>query len=306
MPPLGHFLTRLSLQIVGSEHVGARLPAILGYWWMSLSIYFVVRRYTSPAHSAIALLLPTSTLAYSYAYEARPYGLVLGLGATTLLCWQHACEDRHRLVWITGLGASLAAAIGSHWYAVLLLVPLGLGELVRVHTRRSPDPALWGAVGLGCTVPLLAFYPMLKHAQTFRGAMASGSWFGAEAIGMAYLGLLANSSVVLLALLVAIAWFGWPQRKCAIEEDAPASGLDPEPPMVAAVVGLLLIPVCAAVMATVLTGVFGPRYLILTVIGFGIAIGLTTARLSRAFNRGGLDICPPDNRKRCCSTLQLL
>jgi hypothetical protein len=44
------------------------------------------------------MLFPLITNAYPYAYEARPYGLLLGFCGLSLLCWQSAAEGQSRLL----------------------------------------------------------------------------------------------------------------------------------------------------------------------------------------------------------------
>jgi hypothetical protein len=282
LPPMGHYTTRVAIQLLGDSHVAIRLPAILGYWLMSVCIYLFVRAYTPVTYAGVAMLTPLSTMAYGgegvgpYAYFARPYGLMLGFGAAVLLCWQRACEGRYRLWWLIGLALSLAAALASHWYAVLVLIPLGLGELVRLRARRRPDGPMWAALALGMA-SLLAFLPMIRNARTYQPVMSKGV-VGVTAVVDAYQALLNGTSPLFLAILLILAWLASGSSNAGRDNRRAGNSRIPSE-VLAALVGLLLTPVSGAILASAITGVYSPRYMLLAVIGIAIGVGLATQRL---------------------------
>ena len=140
-PPLGHLLTRASILGFGEGHVAYRLPAILAFWLSLCGIYAFVRRRASAAAAWSAALLPLATTASTYAYEARPYALLICFTAGALLSWQRIAEGSRRPLWCGLLALSLAGAISSHWFGSLVLLPLGAGELVRMlRTKRHGPP----------------------------------------------------------------------------------------------------------------------------------------------------------------------
>ncbi len=130
-PPSFYFLTHTVFSGFGISHLTLRLPAMLGFWLMLLCLYAIVARRTSPIYGLAAMLFPLLTWIVRYATEARGYGLVLGFGSLALLCWLCASDGRRRACALPGLWLSLMLAVGSHYYAILLLLPLGVGELVR-------------------------------------------------------------------------------------------------------------------------------------------------------------------------------
>lgn len=277
LPPLGFYATRLSIQLFGEVHIAARLPAILGFWSMCVGVFLFVRRYASTAFAGVAMLSPLSTMAYSYAYEARPYGLMMGFGTVVLLCWQRVCEGRHRIWWQLGMATSLAAALASHWYAILILIPLGLGEAVRVFCRRRPDYSTWAALALGLA-SLGAYLPLIRHARTFRTEMAGGI-VGPLAVFATYQQLLQGGVLLFLALLLVLAWLA-PKSLAGVANDQTPDLLRIPVEVMAAIVGFLLLPVFGAILATFVTGAFNTRYLLLAETGFAIGIGLATHRLA--------------------------
>src|SRR5215813_14471705 len=103
LPPTFHILARLCMKLFGVNPLALRLPEILGVGVMSLCLFVVVSRRSSAAYGLIAMLLPLVTHVFYYATEARPYGLVLGCAALSLLCWQSAADDRRRVLSVVGL-----------------------------------------------------------------------------------------------------------------------------------------------------------------------------------------------------------
>jgi hypothetical protein len=69
----------------GPSEIVMRLIAIVPYWLATLVLYFTVARRTAPVYGFIAMLFPSVTGAFNYAFEARPYGLVPPHGATGVI-----------------------------------------------------------------------------------------------------------------------------------------------------------------------------------------------------------------------------
>jgi hypothetical protein len=131
---------------------------------------FVARR-TNAVYGLMAMLLPSLTVAYYYASEARGYAFVLAFGAIALVCWQLAAEGVRRRIALVGLAVALALATSSHYYAILLLVPLALGELTRTLAGRRVDPAVWVAFCFAL-LPFAAFIQLVRASHGY----AAGFW----------------------------------------------------------------------------------------------------------------------------------
>lgn len=134
-PPSFYYLTHLSTTVFGSSHITVRLPAILGFWLLCICLYEIVRDLTTPAWAAVAMFFPLATEFYNYASEARGYGLMAGFAALAVLSWLRLAEHRQRTVYVPLLAVALVAAVASHYYAVLIVIPLALGELVKTATQ---------------------------------------------------------------------------------------------------------------------------------------------------------------------------
>src|SRR5262245_37315366 len=157
-PPLFYLITHASLSLFGESELALRFPAIVGFWLFCVSIYIFARQRISVPYSFAAMVFPLATGAYLYAYEARGYALVLAFTGTSLVCWQATANAARRKYASAGLALSLFAAVGSHYYALLLLPPLILGELIRTYSQRRLNIAVWLAFS-AAFIPLIASWP---------------------------------------------------------------------------------------------------------------------------------------------------
>jgi hypothetical protein len=149
-PPAVHLLTRAAAYLPGNELVSARLPAMIGVWIMCLCLYVLVARRLAWPYAASAMLIPMLTPIYDYAFEARSYGIALGLAGLSLVCWQAASENNHRRLALPGLAACSALILLTHYYYLTVTVVIGLAELVRAFQRRRLDWPVLAA--LACSV----------------------------------------------------------------------------------------------------------------------------------------------------------
>lgn len=286
LPPFFYVVTRASIALFGINNLALRLPEMLGFWVMSLSLFVFVARRATNFYGLIAALFPLVTGAYAYASEARPYGLVLGFGALALLCWQSAsasasasasvsATNRFRQLSIICLALSLAAALSSHYYGIFVILPLALGEAVRTLTRRRVDAPLWGAFGLAVT-PLFLHLPLIRQARAYSGAFwAPPLWLG---IPDFYYNLLASAVLPLIAMLFLAGIYATLVRPVAPAPDQSA-GFSPPIHEVAAAVGFVLIPVVCVILGKFVTGAFTDRYALPAVIGFSILLAFVAAKL---------------------------
>jgi Dolichyl-phosphate-mannose-protein mannosyltransferase len=270
-PPLIHLITRADFALLGTSPLSVRLPEMLGFLVMCVCLFHFVSKRSSAFYGFIAMLFPLMTHAFVYVFFARAYALVLGFSALALLCWDWAIENRHRMLALVGLWASLAAGVSSHYYAVLSLFPLGLGELVRTIRRKKIDVGVWLAFGLSL-FPLLLFFPLIESARKF----APHFWAKPHWSSMAYyypLFLLFKSTVPLLAIFLVVAiytaflrpnaWAGPPRARLCIPFYEWAM-----------ILGFLLIPAVGVVLSKTVVGAYSDRCALSAVIGLSIAIAL--------------------------------
>ena len=277
LPPLFYAITKASAGIFGYTHTGLRLPEILGFWLMSASLYAVTRRFASAPYAILAAVFPLLTGAFDYAYEARPYGLVLGFCGVALWCWFEATEGPRRSLAIVGLAGSLAAALTCHYYAILAFLPFAAGEAVRSWRHRRLDIPVLVAF-LIALAPLPFLFPLLKAAHAYAATFWARPHWG----GMAgfYQAVLYPSELLLYAAPLALAVHiltrnesaGGAERRLPISN----SGL-------VVLLGFALLPAAAIILAKTITHAYTDRHAMIAVIGL---TGILVWALSRiASNR---------------------
>jgi hypothetical protein len=143
-----------------------RLSAVIPFWLTTLVLYYAVSRRTSPLYGFIAALILPCTVAFQYSFEARPYALVLLFSACSFVAWQSAKERRCRILSVPMLAITLAAAISVHYNAVLIVIPILIGEAACSVRRRSID---WGVLIAICAsgLPLLFLLPHIRAIHVY-------------------------------------------------------------------------------------------------------------------------------------------
>lgn len=272
VPPLYHLIVRGLEPVIGAGPVALRLPSIVGFWVMCLCLYRYVSRRLPAEFGFAAMLLPFCTNVSNYMAEARPYGLMLGLAGLALVSWQ-ALETRSKtsVAWRVALAGSLAAAIATHYYAVLLVLALAAGELVRSRERRSPDWPVWISLG----APLAVLIPLLPQLRTAR-EMAPTYWTSTR-IGEAllvYTNWFGHSDWVFVLLAGIAAAAAWRPSAGSIGTRHPLLA-DVTPALV-----LLGLPMVAALVTFAMGTGFTWRYVLIGIIGFSIAGSYVLARLA--------------------------
>ena len=276
LPIFYYAVVRTSLFLFGDGEVALRLPSTLGFLLACSCLFVVVARRTTAAYGAVAALVPLASGAATYAWEARPYALVVGFAASAVLCLQLREDGVRPGFALAGLALSLAATTAMHHYGVLVVLPIALAETVRWRMRGSLDRGVVAAL-FAPLVPLAVAVPLLQDARRYRGAFWTefdlGSapeffvfllradvfapsriptWLG---IGFAAL-VLGGALVVLLR----------PPRSAQLE--------------VAAGIGFLLLPLAGVVVGEAVTGAYVERYVLSAVLGPALLVPLALQRIA--------------------------
>jgi len=278
-PPLYYLAVRAASDLIGAGALATRLPSLIGFLIASFAVYVFVRRRVGAYAAAVAAVTPSLTHISIYAYEGRPYGLVLGFSALGLVAWQ--TRDRGPAARLAPLLCFLAvtSATLTHYYAVLVLVPLAAGEIVRVFRRRAIDWTMWAALGLA-PLSVLIVWPLIaaarQFAPTFWSPPSPGAVLGAYRLMLEPLALPAFAA----ALATFIAGLGFIPGRREIEDLSPIS----KPPLeeVAVAVALVGLPVLGFLLAVGVTGAFHERYVLQAVLGVAILVGWWSASLLRS------------------------
>ena len=196
-----------------------------------------------------------------YASEARGYGLVLGFATLALLCWSRAAADERRKVFIPLLACSVAAAVASHYYAILILVPLGAGELTRTWIKRKVDIPMWLALSAG----LLPFCCSRRQSQRTRLLSAFLGPSGVAQCPQVFL----LSGIVINLILVAVAATILRRRR-STDNVYVAKPI----PLWQSVTFIMLValPVVAMIVAKLVTHAYTERYALSAMLGGAILI----------------------------------
>ena len=272
-PPFFYWTTRMSFHLFGVNNLSVRLPEMIGFWVMLASVYVLVARRASSLAGLCAAAVPLVTTAYSYAFEARPYGLLLGFCALALVSWQSVTLNRRRSISLVVLGATVAAAVSTQYYGVLVLLPLAFGEGVLSLIRRRFDIAVWAALAVSI-VPLAFHLPLIRAGAAYSSAFWSPpQWVNVPDF---YTDLLTPAIVPIAFVLVLVGIYS--MMAGSDRGDAGTSTLRVLPwHEVAAAGGFAIIPVVCVVLAKVSSGAYVNRYAIPAVIGFAMLVGTATA-----------------------------
>jgi uncharacterized membrane protein len=185
-PLLYHGLSHGAMQVFGAGAFAQRVPALLGFLLMQICLFFFVRNLAGDRAGVVAAAFPALTASLFYSAEGRPYGLMLGLYALTLWCWQVAARRETGRVWaLVGLAAAIAGTINAHYFGILLLVPVCAAESWRTLERRKIDWVVWAAIVVGMA-GFVTTRPFLKAAGEFRKNYYNGGSVGLHDITRAY------------------------------------------------------------------------------------------------------------------------
>lgn len=286
-PPTYHLLSHLCMEVLGRNAIALRLPALAGFLLFQLCLFFFVRRIASDRSAVLAMAVPLLTASFRYSVEGRPYGLLLGLYALALLCWQVATEgntgDRWRLLSLVGLASAIALAVTSHYFGVLILVPVSLAELTRTFVRKRLDVGVVTAIVVGMTSVAILF--PFQHAVTMYRRHYYITGVNIHDISQGYRELfvryttwpmvlqkMAAGVMVALALTLAYAAYRRFKHRPATEHVCTWMALG----------GLALLPFFGYLFGRFVTHTMEVRYVIAALIAFAATFGIVLERKLRS------------------------
>ncbi len=263
-PPLFAILAHLVLEFVPDPHLGLRLPAAVGIWVLCLCVFRFTRRIAGALCASVAVMTILSTRVAEYIHEGRPYGLLMGCLGVALVSWQEAVEGKHRRLGLLGLAVSLFCAMQTHYYGVLLLFPLALGELIRTVSRKRMDAAVWSALAVGSS-SVLMLLPLVGAASDY----TQNPW-NPVSLGRFLrfpIGLFEQlvPPVLLILGLLGVLRLG---RNSLGEGEG--RGVDVSKHELGVIVGLCAFPIVVLATSLLVTDSLSLRYLLPTVVGYAI------------------------------------
>ncbi len=84
-PPLHYLLIRASHWVFGTGELATRLPFIIGYWLALLFLFLLIAKRWGSLIAYLSVIFLCLSGFYGYAFEARPYALVLACCSVSLL-----------------------------------------------------------------------------------------------------------------------------------------------------------------------------------------------------------------------------
>jgi len=248
-PPLNTLLVRLCVDLFGLHALVVRLPVLIGFLGSLVGLFVFVRRECGRVFGLLAVVLMLAEPGWAYAYEARPYGLMLGFLMLGLVSWQSAARagdavpPRPRGVALSGMAVAILGTILAHNIGIIVIaVPLLLGEGVRSYRRRRLDWPLL-ATGLAAVPGLAIIIPMAHRTQALLFSKLAPMRFSLDrlhnyiAFSQRSLGDIFSPWPVLLLAVVFLVWWTTGRRAKA---SVPTRSVIPAH-IVAAAVGLLLL-----------------------------------------------------------------
>ena len=278
-PPTTFLATRIAEAVFGSKEWALRLPSTLGVLVLGLCVITFLGRRMNPLWGFIGAMFTVLTAIFPHAFEARPYGMYLGLVGVALVSWQSIALGRHRTTALLALFASLALSLCCHYYGVLLFFPIALGEVVRNWVNRRIDWPVWASILLALPA-ILPFLPLLRHSlsavanEKTTQVQLSVLWTSYRLLGSAQVTL-----AMVALLVIALVWHYVPRS---------ARRLALPPHEAAAILGLFVLPLPAMAVALTVTHNLTWRYVLPLDIGAAILFVIAAYRLTNGSTTAAL------------------
>jgi hypothetical protein len=186
-PPVFHLLSHWSMTLFGPGEIAFRLPAHLSFLVMQVCLFTLGRRLGGARAGIVAALIPFVTTNSSFAVQGRPYSFVLACYAAALLAWylaKCASTEGRRGVAKVVLGAALVLCVLSHFYGLLILLPIAAAEVSDSFERRRIDVGVVLALCAG--VAAVALLGPFRHALDAYRTHYYAAYVGPALVPLAY------------------------------------------------------------------------------------------------------------------------
>ena len=282
--PVGyHVITRFLKQLVADEHLGIRLPSILGLLTIICCVYFILAKRVTRLSALLGAAFLLCTPLAEYGFEARPYAFTVGCIAAAILVWQRV--EEHSFYPLL-LAMALAAALSTHYYAVLVWPVFGAAELLVLLRRRRLRWGVWAAFLAGL-LPLAMSWKILSD---FRDTMGPNFWARPSLSQLVsthdWLFLVGGHWGWTFTAGVTIVLAGWMLEKAGLVAWPQQEVAEPRPvPEEECIFALLLLwlPVVGIAVTMITHGGFTARYMIAATMGGALVLGLLADKLPPLF-----------------------
>jgi hypothetical protein len=273
-----YLLERIPAAFIRNENLAYRGISILGFAVTLLSLFVAIRTRKGSSIALVCAAFPLTTVLFDrFAVEARGYSMLVACIAFAIVCYQRVPTRR----WVILLGLSLILAETFHYFAVFAFLPFLLAEAVHYGMTRDFRRSVWIALLVGF-VPMACSWPTIygmhktfgQHyftQPTWETTLSSYSDYfpGTKMWGGLYL-VAAAAVAILFTLRAALRRTSQGEHP----EGAPA-------PELTLVLGLLSLPLVGFAAAALAHSGMNSKYLLSSVLGFSLALGLSLPRLPR-------------------------
>ena len=281
-PPGFLIVARLAHHLIGDDHLGYRLPSIVGLLLTVTCVYLILSKRLNRLTALAGATFLLCTELTPYAYEARPYALMVGCIALAILAWQRVNNSRlHFAV----LAASLAAAVSLHYYAIFVWPAFAIAELTVWVARRRFRVAVWLSLLAGA-VPLFCFAGLLSQLSKYYG---QNYWARPQfkQIYSTYNGLLNVDShwgvIFAIGSTAIIIWLNIikpPSVGASGDEEKESKSVPIEEQVLA--LALMWLPVIAVIAAKISHGGLTERHMLPAILGCALTLGYAIEKLPGA------------------------
>ena len=282
-PPLSMMEAHAIQLVLGPTALASRMPEIVAFWVMSLALFFLVRSDLGSSWAMAAVLFVFASDAEYYATEARPYAILMCCAIVAMLSWRKL-HGPWRWFYLKCIFFSIAAGVSAEFMAVLIPVPIAIGELFRMRQKRRIDLAFWIAVIAGVSVILL-YLPIMRLAQRYVPHNSQGAGHTASLLvlfGLLLLPVIPTAAAALIGLWITC---GLPGDLGALRAK-PGDRTGVRLPELAAAAALFLLPL-GQIALEHWTRSVNPRYTVEYVIGASLLFTYGCAWLFRRTRTAG-------------------
>ena len=281
-PPLYYISARACFHLFHPSSFAVRLPSMIGYFIAVICAYLFMRCRLGPLYGMIAALIVMSAGFNGYAYEARPYAMVLGFLGIAAIGWQGATEEDKTGRWLDFvlLGIGGFGMLLSHVLALVAYGAFFFAEAIRLAIRRKADWPLW----LILIVPLpscILYFPLI---QSHGVSVFPYSFQAPHQLLNAYSPLWANVDSLLAITMILFASINKkPSLSACLTNRFQLFWPD-----VALASGLLLVPLEITLVFMRLHSAFFPRYGMPSLLGVAILVPYWLGWWTNASRRAAL------------------
>jgi hypothetical protein len=282
-PPLYHLLLHSLVRLGLGNSLDLRLPSVAAVAIVALATFVIVRRRYPTSLAALAAALCLASGLFEFAVQARQYALVAACFAGAVLLWDIPAQKPPSPARALALALCVSAAIGMHFYAVLLAAALAGMEVLWALINRRVRWRLAAAILAGGG-SIVLWLPIMRKVSSFNtGDTGAPLYYARPSLGAlldAY-GTMIGPGNSLILLYVAAALLlrrAGPRARQAHPEDASAADHNLD-----LIVGVgCAVPLLVFFFSWLVTGTFNERYVIAGVFAFAILIVRCVAVLPRA------------------------